>query len=249
MPEPTTLPPSGMVHASCYGSHVGREKSKPSLPIKEITERASWPTFNRASLFNLPSEAAFLANLHESNRWHDVGLHWRNRFLLSGEVYRRRASKQIFRVLRAGTGSVLVWPLQDACRAASQQFSEQIEAEPAPVQRLASPVVSPVRDCFFYTPSPPAWVSLTSWDDFEALPCTAISPLATFAQLLCPTPAVGVWLQQTEAVRTVLQHAAFKGFQGLTDADLKTLAKERTLDISGSSPWKLLSSLVTIYRN
>ena len=138
---------------------------------------------------------------------------------------------------------MLVWPMQDACQAAIQQFSEQIEAEPGPIQRLASPVVSPVQDCFFYTPSPPAWVSLTSWNDFEALPCVSISPLATFAQQLTPTLAIGIWQQQTQAVRTVLEHAAYKGFHGLTDTDLKTLAKERQLDITGSRPWKLLTQI------
>ena len=75
---------------------------------------------------------------------------------------------------------------------------------------------------------------MINWDDFQAVPCSAVSPLGTFAQQLTITPAVGIWLQQTADRRPVLEHAARKGFKGLTDGDLKTLAKELQLDVGGS---------------
>lgn len=228
MLQPGSIPPS------CYGAHLGREKQPPSLPLKDITQRATWPTFNRASLFNLPSEAAFLAHLQEQGRWHDVGLHWRNQFLLLGEVYLQKCSGKTFRVLRAGAGSVLAWPLQEACQAAPEYFAEQIKAEPGPCARPTVPAKFPVRDCFFYAPTTPEWISMINWDDFQAVPCSAVSPLGTFAQQLTITPAVGIWLQQTADRRPVLEHAARRGFKGLTDGDLKTLAKELQLDVGGS---------------
>ena len=215
---------------------MGRERKPPSLPLKDITQRATWPTFNRASLFNLPSEAAFLARLRLQGRWHDVGLRWRNQFLLLGEVYEETSSGNKFRVLRAGAGSVLAWPLQEACQAVLPHFIQQTKTEPGPSTKPAEPATAPVRDCFFYAPSPPEWISLICWGDFQAIPCSVVSPLGTFAQQLTARPAVGIWLQQTTSPRPVLQHAAWKGFKGLTDADLKTLAKERELDVAGSDP-------------
>ena len=186
---------------------MGRERKPPSLPLKDIAQRATWPTFNRASLFNLPSEAALVAYLQEQGRWHDIGLRWRNQFLLLGEVYVQKCSG----------------------------FAEQTKLILARQQNqlFHSSYISRER-LFFYAPSPPVWISWLGWDDFQAVPCSAVSPLGAFAQQLTATPAAGIWLQQTADYRPVLEHAARKGFKGLTDGDLKTLAKERELDVAGS---------------
>ena len=92
----------------------------------------------------------------------------------------------------------------------------------------------PRERLFFHAPSSPVWISWLGWDNFPAVPCSAVSPLEAFAQQLTATPAAGIWLQQTADYRPALEHAARKGFKGLTDGDLKTLAKERELDVAGS---------------
>jgi hypothetical protein len=124
--------------------------------------------------------------------------------------------------------------LQEACQAAPQHFAEQAKAEPGPSAKPTVPAKFRARDCFFYSHSPPEWITLIGWDDFQAMPRSAVSPLGTFAQQLTTTPAAGIWLQQNADCRPVLEHAARKGFKGLTDGDLKTLAKERQLDVAGS---------------
>ena len=146
----------------------------------------------------------------------------------------QKSSGKTFRVLRAGSGSVLAWPLQEACQATLSRFTEQTKTDPGPSAKATIPATLPVKDCFFYAPTPPVWISLLGWDDFQAVPCSAVSPLGAFAQQLTATPAAGIWLQQTADYRPALEHAAWKGFKGLTDGDLKTLAKERELDVAGS---------------
>lgn len=80
---------------------------------------------------------------------------------------------------------------------------------------------------------PPRWFAVFSYDDFEALPCTVLSPYGAYAKGLTQRIQSGVFLWQEHDARPILQHAAWLVFRGLRDADLQFLAKELQLNLVG----------------
>ena len=167
---------------------------------------------------------AFLNHLHEKAAWQKVGLHWRNRFLLLGEVYAETSTGRIFRVLGTGNGGSLVWPLIPHYQTNSDEPDHETFRGRART-----------KDCWQHARDSPYWINILDWEDVEAVPCIAVSPLGVFARGLAPRMPVGVVLFQQHPARSVLRHAALTAFRGLTDADLKKLARELDLDVRGSA--------------
>lgn len=226
-------PPPTKVGARTYCTRC-RDSPPPSVSLGDIAKRPTWPTFDRASLFGLYSEAAFLTRLDEDDAWSKAGLHWRNRFLIVGEVYKEVCTGRIFRVLGTSSGASLVWELQPYL---ASQAHDKILAE-AGQGRVNKKDVSTcggaqVPDCWTYGPDPPDWFSFFEWDSVESLPCVAISPLGIFARGLSAQLSRGVALLQNQPARSLLQHAARCAFKGLKDADLRSLAREMDLQVLG----------------
>lgn len=233
LPPASSLPLQNRLPSSIF-SCQSRCAAEPSVPLKQITQKASWPTFDRASLFNIPSERACVQHLFHTESWHLAGLIWRSRFLLEGEVYQCKRTQAIFRVMNCGTGAVLVWPLDTAGAEAVQNLRKSRTAEPASVFPYhGTPLL---QDCFCYKAEQPYWINMFEWDEFAAVPCSAISPLGAYTRGFTKTIEPGVWLHHNFPCGTVLQHAARKSFKGLRDQDLKLLARELGLDVSGSIP-------------
>ena len=126
--------------------------------------RPTWPTYERQSLFTVGSYAAYLQKLHSEGSWQSAGTHWRNRFLLEGELYRNRQTGTVFRVLGSQGGSVLAWIMV-----------------PALLRNSAA-----VQDCWQPSKEHPIWETLLAWEDYSAMPAKARSPLGTFARGLTP---------------------------------------------------------------
>lgn len=157
------------------------------------------------------SYAAYLQELFSTNSWHLAGTHWRNRFLLEGELYRRVDSGAVFRVLGSQGGSVLVWIMQPATNEGRE-----------------------IQDCWWPSPRHPIWQTLLAWEDYAAIPTKACSPLSAFAHGLTPKSLqAGIVLRQSGPELAVLQHAARQCFKGQRDEDLKKLAAELNLDTRG----------------
>lgn len=160
----------------------------------------------------MSSFAAYLQELHNTSSWHFAGTHWRNRFLLEGELYRRKESGAVFRVLGSQGGAVLVWIMQPA--------TDNKGCE--------------IQDCWTASPRHPIWQTLLAWGDYSAIPTKACSPLGTYALGLTPKSLqAGIVLWQTGPELAVLQHAARQCFKGQRDEDLKKLAVELNLETRG----------------
>jgi hypothetical protein len=128
-----------------------------------------------------------------------------------------KATGQVFRALASSSGATLGWPLEPAARNLSGRASPE----------------NPTPECYQLSASPPSWYACLEYDEFQALPCKAISPYGCFARGLTKRITSGVVLFQEGSPRSLLQHAAYKGFPGLRDTDLRPLLKELGLQSVG----------------
>ena len=81
--------------------------------------------------------------------------------------------------------------------------------------------------------APPRGFAVFSYEDFEAWPCTVLSPYGAFSKGLTQRIQSGALLWQEHDARPILQHAAWMVFRGLREADLQFLAKELQLNLVG----------------
>jgi hypothetical protein len=223
--------------------------------------RATWPTFNKGSLHTIWSEAAFRRHLHDHDAWHKSGLHWRSRFLLTGEVYREEATGFTYRIFGGSAGCALAQRMLPA-RAGSAGHDALLAAAASkwpsllklPSLQQVSPPPGPssqqpseghcIPHCWQHAPSIPEWVALLDWDDFTAVPTTAISPLGLVARGLgWASAAAGIVLLEDDRETTPLNRAARLAFKGLRAADLGQLAKERGVKSEGCSAQRTKTSI------
>ena len=183
--------------------------------LKQNPRRTTWPTFDRQSLHAVASESAFLKAASASESLHLAGLQWRTRLFLQGEVYLQRSTGKTFRAVASTSGATLGWPLEAATR------------------DLSGGASAPIPNCFQLGTSKPEWYILLAYEDYQALPCQAISPYGIYARGMSLNISSGVVLWQFLPEATVLQHAARKGFKGLKDADLQPLLRELGLQTIG----------------
>ena len=188
--------------------------------------RTSWPTFDRASLLNIPSDSALLQETCAKGAWESTGLHWRNRFLMAGEVYLEKSSGRMFRSLGCRSGACLGWLVEHArLGELDGRASEDLPA------------------CWKMSAQGIAWFCLFSWSEYEAVPTAALSPFGIFARGMSSSVCAGICLWETAPRRAVLEHAALLSFRGLRVADLTPLAKELGVSTAGRACLGLLLCL------
>ena len=142
------------------------------------------------------------------NSLHLAGLQWRTRLFLQGEVYRERSTGKVWRAVASTSGATLGWPVEPATRSLSGGAS------------------LPVPNCFQLASSQPEWYISLDYEDYQALPCQAISPYGVYARGMSRNISSGVVLWQFSPDASVLEHAARKGFKCLKDVDLQPLLRE-----------------------
>jgi predicted permease len=104
-------------HSELYAPAVARlDNSLGALCLKQITERATWRTFDAQSRMDLAAVMAFASNVATTpESWASAGSAWLTCLLIPGQVYRHQG--KTFRIIGGGgsrQGATLAWPMSPA---------------------------------------------------------------------------------------------------------------------------------------
>ena len=168
-----------------------------------ICQRQTWPSPSPQTAVHIQADWGLLLKLYkhspENPTWRSATQGWRSCLLLPGELYQRVADGRVFRSFGQLGAAALGWPMQQL------------------------PPDGDSSKKWTYDNNKPEWLCMLQWEEFQAIPAAATSPLACIARG-GRAPCVAS-LQLSEPCSPLL-YAARKGFPGVPAADLARLCTE-----------------------